>query len=630
MGERGARRPPCGLPLTWEGGESPPGYNGWSATGRRDAEGPGKAVGARGRPRVAPLPAGGGARERAGVGVRAPVGRGPAGQDGGVPPPAPGRRDPGRPPARSVRRGPGGQQAHPGAAPLRRAAHRRRGPPRGKDRGDEDRRRQDAGRHPASVPERPPGPRVPPGHPQRLPVARGRGVDGAHLPSPRRVCGGHLPRVRGVVRPHLPGPQAPRGRPLEPLPARAAAGGLPGGHHLRHQQRVRVRLPAGQHGSASRGRGAARAVLRHRGRGGLHPDRRSPHPPHHLRPSGGVHPQVLRVRQAGPPPAAGRGLHRGREGQERLPHRRGRPQGGAHAGPGQPGRPRERGRHAPRPAGPPGPHLLPPGRGLRGEGRPGDPGGRVHRPPHVRAALLGRPAPGHRGEGRGADRTGDADPGLHHLPELLSHVREAGGHDGHRQDGGGGAPQDLRARGGGGPHPQAHDPGGPPRRGVQDGAGQVAGGGGGDQGLPPAGPTGAGGDPVHREERDAVRPSPAGGHPAPSTQRQAPRAGGTDHRPGRPPGGGDHRHQHGGPRGGHPPRGQPAGPRGGRTGPPAGRPVRDRDGAARGPSDRQPAAGPGGPPGGPGVLAVLPVAGGRTAAAVRGRAHRVPHGPPAD
>ena len=38
-------------------------------------------------------------------------------------------------------------------------------------------------------------------------------------------------------------------------------------HHLRHQQRVRLRLPPRQHGHGARGHGAAQALLRHRRRG---------------------------------------------------------------------------------------------------------------------------------------------------------------------------------------------------------------------------------------------------------------------------------------------------------------------------------------------------------------------------
>ena len=63
----------------------------------------------------------------------------------------------------------------------------------------------------------------------------------------------------------------------------AAPGGLPRGHHLRAEQRVRLRLPARQHEVPAAGLRAARAQLRHRRRGGLDPHRRGAHAAHHLR-----------------------------------------------------------------------------------------------------------------------------------------------------------------------------------------------------------------------------------------------------------------------------------------------------------------------------------------------------------
>ena len=60
------------------------------------------------------------------------------------------------------------------------------------------------------------------------------------------------------------------------------AGGLRVRHHLRHQQRVRLRLPARQHEVRVVVDSAARAPLRHRGRGGQHPDRRGAHAAHHF------------------------------------------------------------------------------------------------------------------------------------------------------------------------------------------------------------------------------------------------------------------------------------------------------------------------------------------------------------
>jgi hypothetical protein len=55
--------------------------------------------------------------------------------------------------------------------------------------------------------------------------------------------------------------------------------------------------------------------------------------------------------------------------------------------------------------------------------------GRVHRPPHARPALQRRPAPGAGGQGKRPHRKRKPDPGHHHLPELLPHVRQAGRHD---------------------------------------------------------------------------------------------------------------------------------------------------------------------------------------------------------
>ena len=72
-------------------------------------------------------------------------------------------------------------------------------------------------------------------------------------------------------------------------------------HHLRHQQRDGLRLPPGQHGHLQGEQGAAGPQLRHRGRGGLHPHRRGPHPPHHLRPGG----QGRRPVTPGPTPSPG-------------------------------------------------------------------------------------------------------------------------------------------------------------------------------------------------------------------------------------------------------------------------------------------------------------------------------------
>ena len=53
-------------------------------------------------------------------------------------------------------------------------------------------------------------------------------------------------------------------------------------HHLRHEQRVRLRLPARQHEGLDRALRPARAELRDRRRGRLDPHRRGAHAAHHL------------------------------------------------------------------------------------------------------------------------------------------------------------------------------------------------------------------------------------------------------------------------------------------------------------------------------------------------------------
>ncbi len=74
-----------------------------------------------------------------------------------------------RPARRGVRPGPRGRQADRQAAALRRPAHRRRGDPLPLPGRDGDGRREDPGRHPAGLPERPGGQGRPRHHRQRLP-----------------------------------------------------------------------------------------------------------------------------------------------------------------------------------------------------------------------------------------------------------------------------------------------------------------------------------------------------------------------------------------------------------------------------------------------------------------------------
>ena len=85
--------------------------------------------------------------------------------------------------------------------------------------------------------------------------------------------------------------------------------GLRRGHHVRHEQRVRVRLPARQHGPRARPAGPARAQLRDRRRGRQHPHRRGADAADHQRPGRGVGRPVLHVR---PARAAAQGPARGR------------------------------------------------------------------------------------------------------------------------------------------------------------------------------------------------------------------------------------------------------------------------------------------------------------------------------
>ena len=80
-------------------------------------------------------------------------------------------------------------------------------------------------------------------------------------------------------------------------------------HHLRHEQRIRLRLPPRQHAdrrprrralSEASAAVAGPAPLRDHRRSRQHPDRRSPHAAHHLRPGRGRHHQVPAGRQSRP------------------------------------------------------------------------------------------------------------------------------------------------------------------------------------------------------------------------------------------------------------------------------------------------------------------------------------------
>ena len=198
-------------------------------------------------------------------------------QDAGVQGPDRQGRNARRPPARGLRRGARGLQARHEDAPLRRAAAGRHGAAQRQDRRDGHRRRQDADGHAAGVPECPDRQGRARRHGQRLPGQPRRAVDGQAV--------------------QLPGPDGRR-QPAEHA-ARGKAGGLPRRHHLRHQQRVRLRLPARQHGVRGGGPRPARPELRHRRRGGLDPDRRGAHAADHQRPGRGPHRPVHRDEPGG-------------------------------------------------------------------------------------------------------------------------------------------------------------------------------------------------------------------------------------------------------------------------------------------------------------------------------------------
>ncbi len=147
------------------------------------------------------------------------------------------RRPAPRPPPGGVRHRARGRSAGARPAPLRRAAHGRRGAAPRLGGGDEDRRGQDPRVHAAGVSQRARRAGRAPHHRQRLPRQARRGLDGS-APS--------LPRAVG---------RSDRSRRLD---ARGEARAVRLRHHLRHQQRVRVRLPPRQHGHpASRTRCSA-------------------------------------------------------------------------------------------------------------------------------------------------------------------------------------------------------------------------------------------------------------------------------------------------------------------------------------------------------------------------------------
>ena len=423
-------------------------------------------------------------------------------------------------------------------------------------------------------------------------------------------------------------------------PAGDAPGRAPRGlrlrHHLRHQQRARLRLPPRQHGELDRGLRPARPPLRHRRRGRLDPRRRGADPADHQRPDAGRGQVVRRVRQDREEPGPRRGLRGRREEAHHLGARAGHHQG---RGPPRHREPLRGGQH-PADLLPQQLHqgqgAVPQRQGVRRHRRRGPHRRRAHRPDAGRPPLQRRPAPGDRGQGGGDRPRGVPDARDGHAPELLPALREAVRDDRHGDDRGLGVRQDLRPRRGADPDQPPDGPQGPGRPRLPDRGGQVRRRGRGHRRAARQGPADPGGHRVGREVRAPVQQAQEARRRAQRAQREGARRRGQDRRDGGPPGRGHRGHQHGRPRhrhharrlGGVPRRRRAAqeGPRAGRRdrrrvrgglardpgagqgpgrgrarrGPRPRRPLRRRHRAARVPAHRQPAARPVRPSGRPG------------------------------
>ena len=215
-----------------------------------------------------------------------------------------------------------------------------------------------------------------------------------------------------------------------------------GRRHLRHELRVRLRLPARQHGRLARGRRPARPRLRDRRRGRLDPDRRGAHAADHLRRARG-----RRARPTTTSRASSKGLDGVRREAGRS--RRARPRTPAPTTSSTRSTRRSRrcsgsiekveralgidNLYDPRNAQLVN-HLN---QALKAQslyhrdvdyvdpGRRGEDRRRVHRPDHGRPPLVGGPAPGGRGEGGRADPGGARHAGDDHAPELLPPLRRS-------------------------------------------------------------------------------------------------------------------------------------------------------------------------------------------------------------
>ena len=162
-----------------------------------------------------------------------------------------------------------------------------------------------------------------------------------------------------------------------------------------------------------------------------------------------------------------------REAQERLDHRARRREGREVPRDRPPLQGRERPARQPPDPVAEGRVAVQARRRLRGDRRRGQDHRRVHRPHPRRPPLVGGPAPGGRGEGGRPRPRGEPDARDDHAPELLPHVRQARGHDGHGADRGDRVHEDLQAARRRDPDEPADGPRRPQRPDLQDQDGQV-------------------------------------------------------------------------------------------------------------------------------------------------------------
>ena len=319
-------------------------------------------------------------------------------------------------------------------------------------------------------------------------------------------------------------------------------------HHLRHQQRARLRLPPRQHGRLHRGVRPAQPQLRDRRRGRLHPHRRGPDPADHQRPDPGRGEVVRRVRHHRAWARARRRLRGRREEADHL-----RPGAGHHQGRGPPRHrePLRVGQHAAdllHAQLDQGQGALPQRQGVRRHGGRGAHRRRAHRPHAGRPPLQRRAAPGDRGQGGRPGPRGVPNPRHDHPPELLPPLREALRDDRYGHDRGLGVRQDLQARRGPDPDQHADDAPRQRRPRLPDRGGEVRRGRRGHPRAAREGPADPGRHRVGREVRAPLPEAEEARRPALGAQRQAARRRGEGRRGRRPQGRGHGRHQHGRPR----------------------------------------------------------------------------------